>query len=273
MDRRLRAEIRDWVRSWCTVYDLGRRLDRETPHSPVHPGVAVDVLRRHGEVVRADGGSSAFEALHIGCHTGTHVDAPSHIAVGGRLFGGHSVASSETSVGYDHGGIESVAPIVCEGILLDVASVLGPSGLSAGDAVTGEMLDRAAEAADIVVPTGCAVLIRLGRETGAFPDLDCLEGESLPVPGIDLSAAEWAIGHGVRVVGCDTIALEVVPAEGFAAGMPVHNRLLFETGTPILELLNLEELVQQKVFEFLFICSPLCVVNASGAPVRPLALV
>jgi len=40
-----------------------------------------------------------------------------------------------------------------------------------------------------------------------------------------------------------------------------------------LEILDLEELVIQKVYEFLSICSPLKIVGATGSWVRPIALI
>lgn len=272
MRRELAQDVVGWLRNGPMLYDLGRRLDCDTPHSGVHPGVSVEILRRHGEVVRADGGSSAFEAVRLGCHTGTHVDAPSHIAVDGRLYGGELAAASETARGYSHGGVETVAPFVCEGVLLDIPGMLGREGLRAGEVVTGEMLDACCKAAGIEMRPGYAILVRIGRDAGTFMDLDRLGGHAIGVPGIDLTGAEWAIRHRARIVGCDTVALEAIPPTGFGSGMPVHDRLLCGNGTPILELLDLGMLARDRIYRFLFVCSPLCIVNASGSPVRPLAL-
>jgi len=55
--------------------------------------------------------------------------------------------------------------------------------------------------------------------------------------------------------------------------MPVHVHLLVESGIHIIECLNLEELAAAKQYEFTFIAAPLKIVGATGAPVRPIAVV
>ena len=52
------------------------------------------------------------------------------------------------------------------------------------------------------------------------------------------------------------------------------NRLamLVEHGINIIEVLNLTELAEDKVYEFLFVLTPLKVVGATGIPVRPVAV-
>jgi kynurenine formamidase len=47
--------------------------------------------------------------------------------------------------------------------------------------------------------------------------------------------------------------------------------LLVESGIHIIEVLNLEELARDGVFEFLFVAAPMNIRGATGAPVRPLA--
>jgi kynurenine formamidase len=46
-----------------------------------------------------------------------------------------------------------------------------------------------------------------------------------------------------------------------------------ERGIHIFECLNLEDLARDGVREFLFVAAPLKIRGATGAPVRPLALV
>jgi kynurenine formamidase len=54
--------------------------------------------------------------------------------------------------------------------------------------------------------------------------------------------------------------------------MPVHVHLLVEKGIHIIECLNLEELAHERVYEFLFIATPLKIRGATASPIRPLAL-
>jgi kynurenine formamidase len=55
--------------------------------------------------------------------------------------------------------------------------------------------------------------------------------------------------------------------------MPVHSILLVEHGINIIEVLNLEELARDAVYEFGFVAAPLKMVGATASPIRPLALV
>jgi kynurenine formamidase len=55
--------------------------------------------------------------------------------------------------------------------------------------------------------------------------------------------------------------------------MPVHVHLLVESGIHIIECLNLEQLAAEGVSEFFFIGAPMKIRGATGAPVRPLAIV
>ena len=52
----------------------------------------------------------------------------------------------------------------------------------------------------------------------------------------------------------------------------VHTYLLAEAGVPILEIANLEELSQDKVFEFAFFGACIRLRGATGAPMRPVAM-
>jgi len=53
----------------------------------------------------------------------------------------------------------------------------------------------------------------------------------------------------------------------------VHIELLNKRGIHIMEMVYLEELARDKVYEFLFVTSPLKIRGASGSMVRPLAVV
>ncbi len=70
------------------VIDLANPIEAGMPVSPNHPGFKMALQRRHGDMVRADGGSAANEMIMIGGHTGTHVDALCHVSHQGALFGG-----------------------------------------------------------------------------------------------------------------------------------------------------------------------------------------
>src|SRR5688572_6542642 len=78
------------------VYDLAHVLDPAMPVSPNHPGYRMALLRRHGDMVRADGGSAANELITLGGHTGTHLDALAHVSHQGKLYGGVDASEAQT---------------------------------------------------------------------------------------------------------------------------------------------------------------------------------
>jgi kynurenine formamidase len=53
--------------------------------------------------------------------------------------------------------------------------------------------------------------------------------------------------------------------------MPVHVHLLVESGIHIIEVLNLEELARDAIYEFMLVAAPMNISGATGAPIRPIA--
>lgn len=255
------------------VFDLGRSLEAATPHAPGHPPFRMALLRRPGDMVRADGASSSNELITTSGHTGTHIDALAHFSQNGKLHGGHDAYAATVGSRFRVHGVETIAPIVTRGILLDVARVEGAESLEKGRPITAEDCTRACEAQGIEPPEeGQAVLFRTGWPLGRYPD-EAKFGGWDGAPGPDLSAARWLSERKVKVAGSDTLAFEWVPNDPDPLTLPVHVHLLVDSGIHILEVLELEELASAEVYEFLFVCSPLKLVGATGSPVRPLALV
>src|SRR5262249_55790480 len=93
------------------------------------------------------------------------------------------------------------------------------------------------------------------------------------VPGPDEGAALWLADRQIRITGAETIAYEHIPPRRGHALLPVHRVLIVQHGILIVEALNLTELAQDRVWEFLFIITPIKAVGATGIPVRPVAVV
>ena len=74
------------------------------------------------------------------------------------------------------------------------------------------------------------------------------------------------------IVGADNLSFEIFPSELETDYVPVHTYLLAEHGTPILELVYLEELSRDQIFEFAFIGGSLKLRGADAAPIRPIAI-
>jgi kynurenine formamidase len=231
------------------------------------------LMRRHGDLVRDDGMSGANELLTLGGHVGTHIDALCHVALNGRLHGDVDADSASRGGRFSAHGIETIAPIVCRGVLLDIPALDGRVALDAAEAVTDAHLERACEAEGVSVGAGDAVLVRTGWPVANFASQERMLGTESGVPGPDPSAAAWLAQRGVRVTGADTIAYEqLAPGMGHTR-LPVHVILLVEHGINIIELLDLETLARDRVHEFWFIAAPLKIVGATGSPLRPLAIV
>jgi kynurenine formamidase len=254
------------------VFDLGRPMFVGMPQSPNHPEFRHALPRRHGDLERADGGSAANDVIHTGTHVGTHIDALSHVSHCGRLYGGVDAASAQLGGRFSAHGIETVAPMVCRGVLLDVPAALGLDGCEPAYEITTDDLDACVDRQGTPVREGDVVLVRSGwgrhwDEGAAFV------GRDSGVPGVAEAGAKWLAATGVRAAGADTIAFEHLPAGKGHAVLPAHRVLLVEHGIHIIETLDLEGLAAAAVHEFLFVLSPLKLVGATGSPVRPLAIV
>ncbi len=257
------------------VYGLGRELRQGMPQSPNHPAFWHALPRRHGDVVRADGGSAANDMISMGTHVGTHVDAFAHVSQDGRLVDGSDAAEAGRGGRYEALGAHTIDPMVCRGVLLDVASALGtPVGCEPGYEITPADLEATVATQGTPLGRGDVVLLRSGwgrHFDGPHPS-DYVGGES-GVPGVGEAGARWLAEHGVRAAGADTIAFErLAPGAGHAV-LPAHRVLLVEHGVYIIEAMDLEELARDGVHEFVFVLAPLPIFGATGSPVRPLAVV
>jgi kynurenine formamidase len=254
------------------VFDLGRSLRNGVAQSPNHPTFRHCLDRRHGDRVRADGGSAASDLISLGCHVGTHVDALAHVSQDGMLHGGVDAQQAQTGGRFESLGIHELPPFVGRGVLLDVPARLGADCCPPGYAIGAEELEAIAAAQGTPVRANDAVLVRTGWACHAG-DPDAYRGVVSGVPGVDEAGAAWLAARGVSLVGADTLAFEVLAPGAGHALLPVHRLLLVEAGINIIEALNLEELSAAGAFEFLFVLGHLNVFGATGAPARPLAVV
>jgi kynurenine formamidase len=244
------------------VYDLGQTYFAGMPHFPTHPPFLYGLTRQHGEHVGPQGHSSSADALAMGSHVGTHIDALSHFSREGRLFGGEPVMQSYTG-GMGRHAADGIGPIIRRAVLLDIAGLLKITALPREFEILPEHLEAAAEGLEI--RAGDIVLLRTGWAAYyAEPARFLPQGHS---PGPSTAGGRWLSARRVFATGSDTLTFEKVPAET----MPVHVHLLVECGIHIIECLNLEELAG--VRSFVFVAAPLKIRGATGAPVRPLALV
>ena len=254
------------------VFDLGRPLTIGMPQSPNHPAYWHSLPRRHGDMVRPDGGSAANDVIVMGTHVGTHIDALAHVSHDGKLFGGRDAVEAQVGGRFEDTGVHTIAPMLTRGVVLDVAAALGVERLDGGYEITPEDLDATVAAQSVDIREGDVVLVRSGW--GArFSDGDAYRGADTGTPGVGEEGARWLAASQPLAVGGDTIAFErIAPGKGHAV-LPGHRVLLVETGVYIIEALDLEALCAAQGWSFLFVLIPLELVGATGSPVRPLAVV
>lgn len=241
-------------------YDLGQPYFPGMPHYPTHPPFLYSLTKRHGDIVYPGGATSAADAIALGRHVGTHIDALGHFSCNGVFFGGHRVEHT-----YEQGlaelGVETIQPIVRRGVLLDIAGLEGVEALPEDFEITPAHFERATKAE---IRAGDVVLLRTGWARFFADAKRYVNNAAGPGPGMD--GARWLSARGIFAAGSDTVAFEKTPGN-----MGVHVHLLADAGIHIIEVLNLEELARDRVSEFRFVAAPMKIRGATGAPVRPLA--
>lgn len=169
----------------------------------VYPGDPEVDLRAALELDR-DG--AAVTALHLGSHSGTHIDAPSHTVAGGRGM---------SEVGLDE--------------LVGDALVLRVTGLDDG-AVLG--LDDLGALPEVVPPI---VVIDLGwAQHFGTP-------RAVRHPAVGVEVAQHLLARGMHVLAVDTLSPDPTDAGG-TSDFPVHQVVLGADALIVENLTNLDEL-------------------------------
>lgn len=220
------------------VIDLSHTLDEDMPVWPTHPHYHHNLVESY-----VFGDVSCHYQLTLGEHTGTHIDAPLHFVREGPL----------------HYGVDQI-PLgaMCGRAATISATKLGEKGLLTRDhVVSWERENGDLEPGDIV-------LLRFGWDK--FWAKRPNERKFLANwPGVAKDAAEYFVEKMVKLVGSDTLALDVFNTTDH----PTHNVLL---GHEVLIVENLNNLDRLPPFSF-FIGFPLKISNGSGSPIRAVAFV
>jgi kynurenine formamidase len=250
------------------VFDLEQLRYQGAPTFPAHAPGFNYFLHRHHARGAPEARTSASGIIVTPEHSGTHIDALSHQAENLTLHGGvHVDEGVQTSVGFRVLGIDTMAPILARGVLLDVA---GETRLAPEYPIAPHDLERTATRDGVEVREGDVVLVRTG-----FGALWSEPDDYMRAAGVSAAGSRWLINKKVSAVGADNMAFDVATPkidEELKVSLPGHLLLLVRAGIPIIENLNLEELAAAKVHEFLFVCLPLKMRGVTGSPVRPIAL-
>jgi kynurenine formamidase len=207
-------------------------------------------------------------AVSMYTHTGTHIDSLNHFGLDGKIWNGFSAADHLGDRGWQVAGAENIPPIIARGVLIDVATAKGVDMLADGYRVTRDDLINALGQQGVELHEGDVVLIRTGWMK-LYEDASAFMANS---PGLGMAAAKFLVEeNGAMIVGADNLSFEAFPSEVDGNYVPIHTYLLAQHGVPILELVNLEGLAEDRVYEFAFVGASLKLRGADAAPIRPIA--
>ena len=200
------------------------------PGMPIYPGDS-DVVFRPVLIHEKDGFS--VHEVHIGTHTGTHIDAPYHISSHGLQVDAHDVLDA----------------CVGDAIVIDVSEQLEEN----------EILPRHLNDALSDVPQGGRVLIATGWSSH-FGSGEYYTSH----PSLSDEAADELVRRKIRLLGVDMPSLHIT------RDRVIHEKLL-SAGIVIVEsLAGLAALKNRRVF---FSAAPLRLQGLDGSPVRAFAVV
>jgi kynurenine formamidase len=225
------------------IIDLSQEIFTGMPVFPGLPEVKVTVFQSHEELEGIEGGdviSPAVNLLHFGEHTGTHVDAISHM---GREHRARSIDTMPLETFYT------------EGVCID----LSHKGLM--ELIEVADLERALAEANLEIKRGDTVLLYTDHYRRAFGTRDWHRG-----PGVSVEATRWLGGKGVAAFGVEPAA----PGVRGVSNKEVH-RVCGELGfTHYENVCNLHMLVGRGRFRFIGL--PLRIRGGTGSPVRAIAV-
>ena len=265
------------------IYDLDSGRWPGMPVFPAHPPFIMTTYRtpqgikNQGDLDDWRGVNKVNMAMNtdliIGTvHTGTHLDALSHITCGGdnHWHGGYSAAENLGDFGPLNAEASSIPPFICRGVLIDIPAYKGVDILEAEYLITAEDVQGALEAQGTEIQAGDAVMIRTGymQAWGVDEERTAQHFGS----GIGHDVAVYLADKEVVMVGADNESIERNPSPDPENPHPVHIELLIERGIHIIELVHVEDLARDGVHEFLFVCLPIRIKGATGSMVRPIAI-
>jgi kynurenine formamidase len=259
------------------VFDLSSGWWPGMPLAPGHPPFQVLTFRTPmGEKNQKDleffgENQSNFrfisELLSFCAHSGTHIDALSHITLGEKneWFGGYSADDYLGDFGPLNNDASTLPPYITRGVLLDVPGALGVDRLNISQRIDSSLIKKTLNYQEIDLKIGDTILIRTGMMAN-WPDVSKMDETT--GSGIDLDAAEFLSKYKPALIGADTPVVELMPSGVIGEPQPVHRLLIHDLGIPLMEWVYLEELAGARAYEFLFISLPIPIKGATGSLIR-----
>jgi kynurenine formamidase len=255
------------------VYDLGVDLFVGMPGCCTlfgAPSFQIWMTQAPQRGTTQEGASLSGDGFSAYTHVGTHIDTLNHSTLNKKIWNQVGADDALGARGWTKSGADKYPPIVARGVLIDVAAYKNVPHLPASYSITPVDLQEALRKQRTMLRPGDVVLVRTGLMT-LWPDPS--KYRLMDQAGLSLEAAQWLVeGQKAMLLGADNFGVESFPSKDPANFTPVHTYLLAERGVSMLEVVWLEELAKDQVYEFLFIASPLKLRGATGSPVRPLAI-
>lgn len=203
----------------------------------------------------------------------THLDALSHIAYRGELFGGVPSREAVNATGTRFGDVASLGAFVGRGVLLDIPAARGVPWLEPGEAVYADDIEAAERALGVRIGAADAVLLRTGHKRRRN-ELGAWDSSTLSA-GLHLSAMPLLAEREIALLGSDGDS-DVRPSPVPGIHSPIHILAITALGVPLIDNLDLESLSnaahEESRYEFLFVVAPLNVPAGTGSPVNPIAI-
>jgi kynurenine formamidase len=255
------------------VYDLGVDLFVGMPNccgSFGDPAFQIWMTHMPGRDSAKEQVSYSGDSVSMYTHSGTHIDTLNHFGLHGKIWNQVSAEDALDVRGWTKSGADKYPPIVARGVLIDVAKSKNVAHLPASYAITVADLQEALKKQGTTLRPGDVVLMRTGI-MALWPDQ--AKYRLADQAGLSLEAAQWLVeGQKAMLLGADNFGVESFPSKNPDNFVPLHTYLFAERGVSILEVLWLEDLAKDQVYEFLFIASPLKLRGATASPIRPLAI-
>lgn len=258
------------------VFDLGIPFDSKGPQPG---GGRINPIRLMSETGADQVIPGAFrfadDYVFMALQSGTQWDALAHVYYDDKLYNGFD-ATDVSAHGAAHCSIDKQAKgIIGRGVLLDIARQRGVDWLQAGEIISADDLQAAADSQGVAVGAGDILLFRTGWRRKFLTEQDpkaFMTGE----PGLGMSCVDWLHDHDVAAVCSDNWAIEVLPGEIEGEVLNLHMTLIRDMGLTLGEIFDLEELGEDcaadGVYEFLFCAPPLKFTRGVGSPINPLAV-
>jgi arylformamidase len=211
------------------VVDLSRTISEDMP---VYPGTEQPMITNPCTI---DMCGFAEKKITLYSHTGTHMDAPSHILTG---------APGLEDLGVSH--------FIGSGVVIDLSrNAIKNRSIQLSELMTfKDILERKDF---VLLHTGW------GKYWGE-------EKYFKGYPVLTRDAAMWLAGFNLKGVGIDMISIDAFEM----TDMNIHKIFLGRNIVIIENLTNLQKLIGK---DFTFCCFPLKLENSDGSPVRALAII